>query len=341
MLRGIFVPLPFSSYVQLRGKGEKPQGFISGLYETYLFTVYTLMAGLAVYRVIKRYDLDVIVERETSFGAGAIASILSKRPMVLEVIGPRYSKLSVRRAKKILIYTRLMVQDFVPSEKLVFVTAAVNVENFKPDFAQREILREKLGLQDSVVIGYVGTFAKWHGIEELINASERVLKEFSNVRFLMVGPYYEYAKRLVQQHGISKAYLFTGAVPYADVPKYMNAADILVAPYNPARSKLRRRYGIGSPLKVFEYMACAKPVIATAIEPITNVIENGKTGILIPPGDHEALAKAIINLIHNFNFAMDIGKAAMQEVERRYSWHKFVGVLENVLSETRGREVHG
>ncbi len=334
MLRGVLIPLPLSSYVQLKGPMEKPVGFVSRLYEVYLFTIYALAAGLAVSRIVKKHGLDIIMERETSFGVGAIASILSGRPMILEIIGPRYSKLSVGRAGKILVYTNLMIRDFVPPKKLVFVTAAVDVENFRPNLLERKGLREKLGLQDSVVVGYVGTFAKWHGIEELIDASEKVLKKFSSVRFLMVGPYYEYARRLVQLRGISNTYLFTGAVPYADVPKYINAADILVAPYNPAKSELRRRWGVGSPLKVFEYMACEKPTITTSIEPITEIIQDGETGILVPPGNSRALAEAIIHLIEKPDLMERNGKAARESVEKYYSWGVFAMNLENILKET-------
>lgn len=334
MLRGILSPLPSSSYVQLEGLMEKPPSVTAKLYEVYLFTVYALLAGLAVSRIIKKYGLDVIIERETSFGAGAVASILSRRPMLLEVIGPRYSRLSVKRSSKILVYTKRMVRDFVPFKKLVFVTAAVDVKKFRPDVDERKEMRKNLGLQDSVVIGYVGTFAKWHGIEELINASQSVLREFSNVRFLMVGPYYEYAEDEVRSRGISKAYFFTGAVPYSDVPKYVNASDILVAPYNPEKSELRKKYGIGSPLKVFEYMACEKPVIATNLEPIMEVIQNGKTGILVPPGESQTLAKALINLIRDADFAVKIGKAAREEVVERYSWDKYAELLESLINET-------
>jgi len=331
MFRGVLNPLPSSSYVKLEESMEKPMGFVSRLYEAYLFTIFALVAGLTVARIVKKYGLDAIIERETSFGAGAISSILTGRPVILEIIGPRYSRLSIWKAKKILAYTKLMLRNFVPSKKLVFVTAAVDEKKFRPDWAERESLREKMHLSNLVVVGYVGTFAKWHGIEELIDASERVLKEFPNVRFLMVGPYYEQAKHLVELHGISNAYTFTGAVPYSEVARYVNAADILVAPYNPAKSELRRKYGIGFPLKVFEYMACGKPVITTSVEPITQVLKNGKTGILVAPGEVEALARSLINLIHNSEFAASIGKAARQEVVENYSWRRFAEFLGNLL----------
>jgi len=332
--RGIMAPLPFSSYQRLEKGEEKSIGLVGKLYERYLFTIYSLFAGLIASHIIKKYGIEIIIERETSFGAGAIASTITKKPMILEIIGPRYSKFSFKRSKKILAYTRSMISDPPPYEKLVLVTAAADIESFKPNPAEGMPIHERYHLQDYVVVGYVGTFARWHGIEKLIDASIKVLGRFSNVRFLMVGPYFKYAKELVQECGVSNAYVFTGPVSYEDVPKYVNAADILVAPYNPVKSELRRKYGIGSPLKVFEYMACGKPVITTSVEPITQVVQNGKTGILVPPGDSEALAEAIIHLVENPSFAESLGKAARENVKKRYSWEVFAMQLEKILKET-------
>jgi len=334
--RGIGAPLPFSSYQRIREeRGESESAsFLNKSYERYLFTLFPLYAGLISSHIIIKFDIELIIERETSFGAGAIASMITRRPMILEIIGPRYSKRSFRKSKRILAYTRSMIREPAPPEKLVFVTAAADVERFRPDITQRKIIRERYNLRDSIVIGYVGTFAKWHGVEELIYASEKVLKRFSNVRFLMVGPYFEYVKEFTQKRGLSDAYVFTGPIPYKEVPGYINSADILVAPYNPAKSELRKKYGIGSPLKVFEYMACGKPVITTSVQPIIQVVNEGKTGVLIPAGDPEALSEAIVSLIEKPMFAERIGKAAREEVEKHYSWGAFAKQLENILRET-------
>jgi glycosyltransferase involved in cell wall biosynthesis len=272
---------------------------VDRFYEKYLFSIYAVYAGLMSSHVIKKHGLEVIIERETSFGAGGVASFLTGRPMVLEIIGPRYSRFSLKKAKKILAYTKSMILDPVSPEKLVLVTAAADIESFKSNTNWKNVIRDRYHLQGYTVVGYIGTFARWHGLEELVVASLNIVQQYTNVRFLMVGPYFSAIKRFTEKYGVSSRYIFTGPVPYSEVPKYINAADILVAPYNPAKSELRRKYGIGSPLKVFEYMACKKPIVTTSLEPITQVVRNGQTGILVPPGDSESLSKAIIYLIQN------------------------------------------
>lgn len=335
VFRGISVPMPFSSYQRLeRGEEDTHVDFKKKIYAKYLFTIFPLYTGLVTAHIIKKYNVDLIIERETSFGAGAVASTITQRPLILEIIGPRYSERSFKKSKRILAYTRSMIHNSVQPDKLVFVNAAANVEVFKPDLAQRKSIREKYNFQDSIVIGYVGTFAKWHGIEELIYAMDKLLKSISNVRFLMVGPYFNYAKELTQKLGVSDKCVFTGPVPYMDVPKYINASDILVAPYNPAKSELRRKFGIGSPIKVFEYMACEKPVITTSVEPITQVIREGETGVLVPPGNIEALVEAMDNIIKKPTFAKNLGRAAKKDVEKRFSWMAFAKQLEKTLKQT-------
>jgi len=334
--RGILAPLPFSKYKSL-GTGEKGVKLVEKLYESYLFTAYAFFAGFYTSLIIKKNDIDIIIERETSFGAGAIASIITKKPLVLEVIGPRYSKLSLKTSKKVLAYTRSMIRDFIPHDKIVLVTAAADVEKFRPNSMKAKVIRVKHNLLQSVVVGYVGTFANWHGIEELIEASVEVIKRLPNVKFLMVGPYFEKAQKLATKKGVIDSFVFTGPVPYTEVSHYINAADILVAPYNPAKSELRRKYGIGSPLKVFEYMACEKPTVATSVPPVDRIIRNGKNGLVVPPGDSKALADAITYLVENPQVRKELGKNARKEVVEKYSWKGFAVKLDRLLRQVAKR----
>lgn len=329
--RGIFFPSPVSEYLQV-GQQRKT-GVLDMFYRAYLFTVYALYAGIVTANLVKKNNLDIIVERETSFGAGAVASMLTGRPMVLELVGPRCSILSVKKASRVLAYTESMLPKGVPRSRVVIVTAAVDTDLFKPDEEQRRIVREKYGLSSFTVVGYVGTFQPWHGVEDLILASKAVLERHHEVKFLMVGPYYRQMKNLTRRLGISNVYVFTGPVDYRDVPKYINAADILVAPYNPEKSELRKRYGIGSPLKVMEYMSCAKPLVTTLLKPITDVVQDEVTGLLVPPGNVEALKNALLRLIDDKDLARGIGERARRRVLGKYSWIALANQFENILLE--------
>ncbi len=329
--RGILIPLPVSSYLNLESGVQFNGGFVRKAYEYYLFTLFSLYSAIITSKIIRKHGVEVIMERETSFGAGAIAGRLTNTPLILELIGPRYSEYSFKSAKKILAYTKTIMHDPVSPEKLEIVTAAVNTELFKPDPEGGLRTRSLHGILDAPIIGYVGTFADWHGVDHIVEASKGVLRKFPTARFLMVGPYFEQFKKKSQIKDVDHAFIFTGSVSYTSIPEYINAADILLAPYDPNQSSLRRMYGIGSPLKVFEYMACGKPVVATAIDPITNVVEDGKTGILIPSGKPGALQEAIISLLENPTFAQRMGKNALEKAKHSYSWEVFTSNLEQIL----------
>lgn len=119
------------------------------------------------------------------------------------------------------------------------------------------------------------------------------------------------------------SFVFTGPVAYDQVPSYMNAADVLVAPYNPDRiqsTEQTRKYGLGAPLKVFEYMSVGKPAITTNIRPISDAVEDGVNGYLIPPGAPGPLGAAILKVLGDKMEAERVGKTARECVVSDYSW---------------------
>jgi len=309
------------------------------LYSLYLrsYRAFQLGAELAV--VMSGRGIDVVIERETAFGAGAVLSSILGVPMILEMIGPRVSHLSLKRASKVLAYSTAMAGGRVPREKLQLVPAGVDTDAFAPDQAAGERIRTERNLTDEFVIGYVGTFQRWHGVQELLSACSRLGPYPRRVKLLLVGPYFADAKKYSEEVGLGEDAIFTGPVPYEDVPAYVNACDVLCAPYDPRLSPMRAKGGIGAPLKVLEYMSCEKAVITTSVPPITDVVEGGRTGVLVPPGDPDSMAEALRGLIQDPGRMERIGREARREVVERYSWISLAATLERVLYQSgAGRE---
>jgi glycosyltransferase involved in cell wall biosynthesis len=324
--RGIFFSSKRSSFSDTQALGSY-RGSTSLLiwksYEAYLRTVFPVYIALEVARLVKEYSIDLIFERETSFGAGAMASMLTDRPFVLEVIGNRVTGLQLRRSKMIVAYTGGMFEGTAEASRVVIVTGAVDTDVFRPDSASGEGVRRRYSLGDAPVVGYVGTFQEWHGMSELVTAAQSILRSRGDTKFLMVGPYYKETERKVASAGITNSFVFTGPVQYHDVPGFMNASDVLVAPYNPEKiesTEQVRKHGLGSPLKVFEYMSVGKPVVTTDVRPISDPIENGITGYLVPPGDSDALAAAVLRMLQDGTEAGRVGAAGRQSVISNYSW---------------------
>ncbi len=343
--RGIFFSSRRSSFTNAQARGSY-RGETSPLlwksYEAYLRTAFPLYIGAEVMRVVKESTIDLIFERETSFGAGALASMLTGRPLVLEVIGNRVTKLQLNRSSKIVAYTSGMFEGKQEASKVVLVTGAVDADTFRPDPASGTEVRERYSLGRGPVVGYVGTFQEWHGLGELIECAGRVVHERPDVKFLMVGPYYAKTKAEVEAAGLSASFVFTGPVDYGQVPAFMNASDVLVAPYNPEKirsSEQVRKHGLGSPLKVFEYMAVGKPVITTDVRPISDPVQDGVTGYLVPPGDAEALGSTILKVLGDGKASEKVGSAGRRSVTESYSWNIVAGRLcslfESVISSAR------
>ena len=345
--RGMFFSSARSSFAQTDSKGsyrgETPL-FVWKSYEAYLMTVFPAYIGVEVARLVKESSIDVIFERESSFGGGAIASMLTGRPLILEVIGNRVTYLQMKQTRRVVAYTTGMFDGKIDASRVDVVTGAVDTETFRPDEDSGSQIRQRYGLGGSQVIGYAGTFQEWHGLDELLSAAEGLLRRFPDLKFLMVGPYYKETRAKAEAAGLVNAFVFTGPVPYGDIPSYLNACDVLVAPYNPEKissSEQVRRHGLGSPLKVFEYMAVGKPVVTTAVKPISDPIRDGKTGILVPVGDVGALEEALVMLLRNKEAAASMGAAARSSVASEYSWERVAkqleGIFESVLVTSRTR----
>jgi len=332
--RGIFGPISPIMRSGSSTASEGGGGLYARAYRLYLETGFALYVGYIAARIIDSYDLDVIIERETAFGAGAIASMISGRPMILEMIGPRFSPLSMKRSSRVLAYNALMVPERGMS-KTVFVKAAVNTELFRPNPEAGRRVREGLKLDGVVTVGYVGSFLDWHGVEDLLDAAEIIKRQSGRVEFLMVGPHSEAVIKSAERRGLGEMVRFVGPVPYDRVPSYVNACDILVAPYNILRTSSRRSKGIGSPLKVLEYMACGKPSIGSDLPQVADFIEDGKTGLLFPQGDARSLANSIMLLADDLSYRQQLGNQALASIKSSYSWPALAGQIGTILEEAR------
>jgi len=335
--RGVLFSSKRSSFVDSNATGSyrgSTPGIIWKSYELYLKTAFPAYIAVQVANLIKEHSIDLVFERETSFGAGAMASILTGRPYVLEVIGNRVTGLQLRTSRRIVLYSHSFLEDIVEKSKITQVTAAVDTDLFRPDPEAGAGVRMAYSFGSAPVVGYVGTFQEWHGMNELIEAAKVVVREKPEAKFLMVGPYYRTTMEKCRDAGLGSTFIFTGPVPYDRVPAFMNACDVLVAPYNPSRiqsSEQVRSRGLGSPLKVFEYMAVGKPTITTNVEPISDPIEDGVTGVLVEQGNSADLGTKILTLLDDRTAAEAMGGAGRASVVANYSWSLVTNELMRVF----------
>jgi glycosyltransferase involved in cell wall biosynthesis len=166
-------------------------------------------------------------------------------------------------------------------------------------------------------LGFVGSLKVWHGTDILLKAFQLLLKHCPAYHLLIVGdgPQRNWIEEYVRDAHIGEKVTITGWVAYDKLPNLIQKMDITVAPY-PSLDKF-----YFSPLKLFEYMAAGKPVVASRIGSIQRAIQDRVTGLLVRPGDSEDLVEKIEQLRSDMDFRKAIGSAAAQEAEH-HTWEQ-------------------
>jgi len=201
----------------------------------------------------------------------------------------------------------------------------INTELFKP-FDTKSLFKE-----ESIVIGSVKTLAPNYGMEFLIRAFQILVKRFEHLplKLLIVGKgeLEKKLKQLVKTLAISDKTVFTGFIPHSSIPEYHNQLDIAVYP------SVKESFGVS----VLESMSCEKPVVASFVGGIPEIVEHNKTGLLVNPSDHLKLSEAIALLIDDSVKRKDFGKAARERVLSYFRWEDNCKQMIECYKEQIGR----
>ena len=177
--------------------------------------------------------------------------------------------------------TRYVGSCGIEAKKILTVPNGVNTDCFSPNVGGAAV-RQRYGIGHNPVIGFIGSFKPWHGIDFLIDGFIAIANRHLNVQLLCVGegPELTSAKGRIAQCGLGQRAFFTGRIPHADVPSHLASMDISVAPY------LARADFYFSPLKIVESLAVGTPVIAPRIGQIEMLVDDEETGLLFEPDDN-------------------------------------------------------
>lgn len=226
----------------------------------------------------------------------------------------------------------LLIEDYkVDRSKISIVPNGVDPKKFSPDISVKDI-RKTLNLEGSQVVMSVSSFKPWHGILDIVKVATKIAQEKPNVRFLLVGsgPTLPPVQQKVSELKLDSYFTFMGERPHNELPKLINLADVCV--YTPQEYGYVERIGL-APIKIFEYMATGKPIVAYKIKGLKEIIEENKAGILVEPGDLYSLATAIITLLNNPQMAKRMGENGRRAVERKYNWQSIVEQTLTILNQ--------
>jgi len=211
-------------------------------------------------------------------------------------------------------------------ERVEVIPNAVDETTFNPDVEGSKIT-EKYGLQRTRNVLFVGRLVPYKGVEYLLSAIETLRHDLPEIHLIIVGDG-ELKEKLIQQAvslGIRENVTFTGHLPNSELPPFYASSDLTVLP---SISRLEA-FGIA----LLEAMACGKPVVASSIPGVIEVVEDGVTGYLTPPRDARALAGAISKIIGNKRLAERMGREARRRIEENYTWRRVAHSYERLYSD--------
>lgn len=290
----------------------------------YSFPAYRRLATLAA-----RAAPDILYERyNLFFHAGAWLKKRRAMPMMLEVNAPlagervahgrlfwkafaRRSEASIWRAADAALAVSAVVGEHLLAAGLAEDKIHIIHNGACGDFLRErngDAVRARYGLEGKIVLGFAGFLRDWHGAHRAVNFMAEQNRSDLHLLFVGDGPAREGLDKLATARGVEERITITGVVQRDAAPDYMAAFDIALQPAATAYA---------SPLKLFEYMALAKPILAPSQANIREILAHGEDSFLFDAEAPDAFDKALLELIDNAELRRRLGAGARATLERR------------------------
>lgn len=280
-----------------------------------------------------------------------------RRPLVLEYNGPetwvarhwgegiqfadtfeRIETELLHRADLVVAVSQPLVEDAIKRgadpKRVLLSPNATDPHRFHPGI-DGEPARKGLGVEGRRTALLMSSFGPWHGVETAVAAYARMLDQHPALRqctsliLAGSGERERDARALAEQLGLTAPNIvFTSMVPFEQAPQMLAAGDILLSPQirNPDGTPF-----FGSPTKVFEYLAMGRPIIASDLDQIGEVVRHDINGILVPPSDVEALATALWRAFDDYPRHAELGRRARLDALANHSWNHRVARMRDAL----------
>ncbi len=245
---------------------------------------------------------------------------------------------ALRRADAVTVICDGLRREFVargiPADKITVIPNAVEVQDFRFGAQPDPQLRVALGLEGATILGFVGSFYAYEGLDLLLQALAKLLPQRPQLRALLVGggPQEDALRRLAQDLGISDKVVFTGRVPHSQVQRYYDLIDVLAYPRHPMRLT-----ELVTPLKPLEAMAQGRILLASDVGGHRELIRDGDTGYLFAAGRVEALMQAIERVLSERSAWDAMRLRARRFVELERTWTQSVARYRDVYGRLLAR----
>ncbi|MFH1414971.1 MAG: glycosyltransferase family 4 protein [Elusimicrobiota bacterium] len=296
---------------------------------TLIFERYAIFNTSGI-RVSKKTGVPIILEvNYTSF-----THLYRKRSKILAPVANRLDRKILEKADGIVVVSGYLKDHLIRlgirPEKIIILANAADPEKFSNAISGMRI-RDKYSLGNAKVIGFIGGFYPWHGLDMLLKCFSYIRKEVEETKLLLIGDGLMRAEleKMALDSGIQEDVIFTGKVDHEELPGHIAAFDVAVMPDS-------NEYG--SPMKIYEYMAMAKPVVAPRLGPLEEGINSGEHGLLFDRGDITGLTGALVMLLKNDELRMRMGRAGRENIISEHNWKNNACKIIELYNRVKGKK---
>jgi glycosyltransferase involved in cell wall biosynthesis len=325
----------------MKFKGRR--GF--GKYLNYMSCLPTVLKTAS--KIIKNEGLDYVYSYMPGIGSSLPAMRVQSRHKIKFVLDfadlhvfvrpKKIAEAAFQKADKIIAITKYLKDDLIkrdiPEKKIHIIPNGVDLELFNPakyDTNDIDHLRESFGSKHLLVFS-----GSLQDLNLIIDSAKHVINKVPDVKYIIIGDHRDPARTRdvweakIKEKGLAKNFIFLGRKSREEIPRYVLCADICLdsfpdEPY----------YAAAHPVKLLEYGACGKAVVATRVDETANMIKHDVYGLLATPGNATEYANYIVTLLNDREKREKMGKEFSGYVRSNFDWNKISQNLQNVLSSS-------
>lgn len=298
-----------------------------------------VLNAIAALRAGKKFGIPVVYEVRAFWEDAAVDHGTSTENGLRYKLTRALETYALKRADAVTTICEGLRKDIVargiPADKVTVIPNAVDIDKFALGGNADLQLKDKLGLSGSRLIGFIGSFYAYEGLDVLLRAVPKLTARMPDVRVLLVGggPQDAQLRQLAKDLGIEDKVVFTGRVPHDQVNKYYDLLDVLVYPRLPMRLT-----DLVTPLKPLEAMAQGRVLAASDVGGHLELIADGKTGVLFRANDTDSLVEKVGALLEAQHKWPALRSAGREYVETERNWPVSVARYKNIYGRLKRTE---
>lgn len=330
--QGWIANLPvFNAFAQMRATEKRLQQMVDIVEPDIVHAHSPALNGMPAVRVSRQMGIPVVYEIRAFWEDAAVDHGTTREGSLRYRLTRNQETWVAKHADAVTVICEGLREDLIkrriPRNKITVIPNAVDIEKFSLSGAPDQALKARLGLEGSRVLGFIGSFYAYEGLDLLLEALPGLLFHLPDVKVLLVGggPQEENLRAQAKRLKVDDKVVFAGRVPHQEVNRYYDLVDVLVYARHPMRLT-----DLVTPLKPLEAMAQGRLFVASDVGGHRELIQHGQTGLLFPAGDAKALGRTVTSLLDGPEQWPRLKANGRHFVETERNWKTSVARYEQV-----------